>query len=266
MTLRAALPALLLAACASAGPSIATLRDARFILLGEVHDNAEQHRQRAALLRELLADGRPTRVVFEQMGAVHDAAIAAARRNAEALAVAGRLDRDAWRWPLHRPLIEAALAGGATIAGGDLERDQVRAIVRGGLDAAPADIRRTLADDASWGAADQQALQRIVEAAHCNALPASQVAPMALAQRARDAALARAMLRAPPGTRAVLIAGNGHVRNDLGVPHYLRAAGVAPSAIVAIGFVERGDDEAAVYDAVRVTAKADRTDPCAAFR
>ena len=58
---RAAWLALALAACATAAPDVERLRSARFILLGEVHDNAEQHRLRAALLRDLLADGRPTR-------------------------------------------------------------------------------------------------------------------------------------------------------------------------------------------------------------
>ncbi|HSI57488.1 MAG TPA: ChaN family lipoprotein, partial [Ideonella sp.] len=47
----------------ASAPELAQWRGARFVLLGEVHDNAEQHRQRAELLRALLADGRPTRVL-----------------------------------------------------------------------------------------------------------------------------------------------------------------------------------------------------------
>jgi uncharacterized iron-regulated protein len=89
---------------------------------------------------------------------------------------------------------------------------------------------------------------------------------MALGQRARDAAFAHAMLDAPPGARVVLIAGNGHVRTDLGVPRYLRAAGVAASDIAAIGYVEQGDDDAAPYDARRIGPRAARTDPCTALR
>lgn len=264
--LRAGLLALALAACAGVAPSVEALRDARFILLGEVHDNAEQHRQRAALLRGLLADGRPTIVVFEQMARAQDAAIAAAPRDADAVASAGRLDREAWRWPLHKPLIEAALAGAATVRGGDLGRDEVRAIVRGGIDAAPADLRATLAGDASWSATQERSLQSMIEAGHCNALPPDRLAPMALAQRARDAALAQAMLRAPAATRVVLIAGNGHVRRDIGVPHYLRASGVMPAQIVAVGFTEQGDEDSAPYDTRQMTARAERTDPCAAFK
>jgi uncharacterized iron-regulated protein len=253
--------------CAAAALDIERLREKRFVLLGEVHDNAEQHRQRAQLLRALLADGKATRVVFEQMARTHDGRIAAAPRDADAIADAGRLDRAAWRWPLHKPLVEAALQGGATVHGGNLERDAVRAIVRGGLDAVPADLRSALSADAAWSAADDEALRRLVDAGHCHMLPASQLPAMTLAQRARDAALAQAMLQAPAGTRVVLIAGNGHVRTDLGVPRYLRAAGVPDSQIAAIGFVERGGEhDDAPYDERRTTAAVDRPDPCAALR
>jgi uncharacterized iron-regulated protein len=251
-----------LGACASAP----TPREARFVLLGEVHDHAEQHSERAALLRELLADRRPTRVVFEQMDRAHDARLAAAPRDAERVADAGALDRRAWGWPLHRPLVEAALDCGATVRGGNLPRDAVRAIVRDGRAALPADVRALLDADTAWGDAQQRALEREIANGHCGLLPVSQLGPMALAQRARDAAMARALLDAPPDARAVLIAGNGHVRTDLGVPRVLRAAGVPARQIVAIGFVERGTDADVPYDERRESAPLQRPDPCAALR
>jgi uncharacterized iron-regulated protein len=262
-------PILFAAACAVPPPALddsalPRLRAARFVLLGEVHDNPIQHRMRATLLTELLADGRPTTVVFEQMGRAEDAAIAAAPRDAEAIADAGRLDRKGWGWPLHKPLFEAAIAASARVAGGNLEAPQVRAIVREGLPAVPADLRPLL-EGPGWSARQQQALEREIDAGHCHALPAAQWPAMALAQRARDAALAQALLSATAaGGRAVLIAGNGHVRRDLGVPHYLRAAGVPAAQIVAIGYLEE-DERDAPYDLVRITSSVPRDDPCAAF-
>jgi len=250
-------------ATAPAPPSADGLRNTRFILLGEVHDNPEHHRRRAELLRRLLADGRPTRVVFEQMDRAGDAALAAAARDPEAVADAGRLDREGWRWPLHRPLVEAALAGGATLSGGNFDRDLARRLVRRGLAAAPADLRQAL-DGVPWSAAQDETVRGAIESGHCGALPADRVAPMALVQRLRDAALAQAMLHASE-PRVVLIAGNGHVRSDLGVPHYLRAAGVAPRDIAAVGFVEDGD-AAMPFDLQEVTPRVPRPDPCAAFR
>lgn len=239
-------------------------RQARFVLLGEVHDNAEQHRQRALLLSALLSDGRPTRVLFEQMDREYNPAIAAAPRDADAIATAGRLNRPAWQWPLHRPLLEAALAAGAEVGGANLSRTAAGAIVRGGLAAAPADVQPLLARS-DWTPALQAVMEREIDTGHCGALPASQWGPMVLAQRARDAAMAATLLQAPDRTRVVLIAGNGHVRTDLGVPKLLREAGVPPRDILAIGFFEQGDPGLPV-DVVRHTPASPRGDPCEAFR
>ncbi len=261
------------------------LRPADHVLLGEVHDNPAHHRLRAALLRALLADGRPTWVVFEQIDRQHNAAVAAAPRDAEAVARAGQLNR--WGWPLHRPVFDAALAGGATVVGGNLSRAEASRVVRGGVAQAPVELQHWLAapetpntpgaaQPTPWTAAQDAELQRQVDVGHCGALPPDMIAPMALAQRARDAALAQAMLQAPPGVRVVLIAGNGHVRRDIGVPHYLaarvpaEALAVQGKRIVSLGVLERAPDGAtaidAPYDEVWFTARAQRPDPCADFR
>ena len=264
----------LLGACAGPGsdPAGRTLSEARFVLLGEVHDNPLQHQARAALLRRLLADGRPTRVVFEAIDRGRDGAIAAAAAaaapdddaRAEAVAGAGQLDRAAWRWPLHKPVIAAALAGGARVVGGNLPRIEARAIVRGGVEAAPPDLRQRLAAT-PWSAAQRAALEALIDRGHCGMLPSAMWPAMALAQRARDAALADAMLGAAASERAVLIAGNGHVRSDLGVPSVLRGAGVPAHEIVAVVYLEEGD-EAVPADRVLRTPATARSDPCAPLR
>lgn len=268
-----------------------SVRPARYVLLGEIHDNALQHRLRAALLRALLADGRPTWVVFEQIDRQHNAAVAAAPRDTEAVVSAGQLDKKGWAWPLHRPLFDAALADGATVVGGNLSRAEASRVVRGGVAQAPADLQRWLtapdaaavahaadasavdgANDAAlpsaWTSEQDAELRHQVDVGHCGALPPAMIAPMALAQRARDAALAAAMRGAPVGVRVVLIAGNGHVRRDIGVPHYLA---VAPAdGIVSIAFLERGSAGQTVadgpYDQAWFTAPVERPDPCASFR
>ena len=260
------------------------LRGARYLLLGEIHDNPEHHRVRAELLRALLADGVPTWVVFEQIDGQHSAAIEAAPRSTDAVVEAGRLDRKGWAWPLHRPLFDAALEGSATVIGGNLSRAEASGVVRGGLAQAPQELRRYLTDagdegtPSSWTAAQDAELIRQVDEGHCGALPPKMIAPMALAQRARDAALASAMVRAPAGTRVVLIAGNGHVRSDIGVPHYLRAGGTAASdrtqrgnqPIVSLGLLERAPDGSTSvdgpYDEAWFTTRVARPDPCEGMR
>lgn len=269
-------------------PSAAALAGADHVLLGEVHDNPEHHAARAALLRALLADGRPTTVLFEMMGRQHDAAIAqalAARRRgdgavpgtsddavralADAVATAGALDRGGWGWPLHRPLVEAAAGQGADIRGANLESTEARAAVREGLAGLPPDVRDALAADRRWSEAQQRVMLQLIDDGHCNQLPERLHAPMVLAQRARDAAMAMAMQRAltdRPGSRAVLIAGNGHVRRDVGVPHHLAALGVSEAAVAAAAWLEPGQPGVG-FDFIAVTsAPAGRPDPCEAFR
>ena len=245
------------------------MADARFVLLGEVHDNPRHHTLRAQWLQAMLADGRPTRIVFEQMDATRDAELQAARvatpTDSAAITRAGGLDAKAWRWPLHQPLVDAALAGNAAITGGNLPRDTIRAVVREGT-VPPA--LKPLLDAPGWTPDQQRATEADIAQGHCGALPDKQIAPMALAQRVRDASLAQAMLAAPAGERVVLIAGNGHVRRDRGVPHYLRVAGVPDTAIVAVAFVEdEGDSTPAnAFDRLQATAREPRPDPCEAFK
>ena len=239
-----------------------------FLLLGEVHDNAQIHEKRAAFLRGLLADGKSTVVVFEQMGRDRDAAIAASPREVEALIDASGFDRKGWRWPLHKPVVDAALAGGAKIAGGNLERDKARALVREGEGAWPADLA-ALRSSSGWGEAQQKLMEQDIDEGHCGALPKQMMPGMVLAQRGRDASMAQAMLqaRAAGAERVVLIAGNGHVRRDVAVPLYLRAAGVPAGDVLSIGYLEEGSGQpGAIYDEVVRTPAAQREDPCASLK
>jgi len=282
-------------------PLLKRVRGARYVLLGEVHDNALHHQLRAVLLRLLLSDGVPTTVVFEQIDRQHSTALQDAATRAQADAAlhrsavdvepvidAGQFARKGWGWPLHRPLFVAALGAGATLAGGNLSRAEATAVVRGGIDAAPADVRGLLdsADSrpagTGWTSQQQAALLHEVDVGHCGALPAPMLAPMALAQRARDAALALAMVdamkRLPAGARVVLITGNGHLRADIGVPHYLRVLaerdaepGATPPRVMGIAFVERSGDGTpdgadGTQDEVWFTPRAARADPCASFK
>jgi uncharacterized iron-regulated protein len=93
--------------------------------------------------------------------------------------------------------------------------------------------------------------------------------------------MAQALVDDATANGAVLIAGNGHVRDDLGVPVYLRVPDQrgARSTSISVGFLEAsaGDAEADTfpraliaanpgYDYVVITPAIERPDPCAAFR
>lgn len=278
--------ALVLAGCATAPPAalegriwdaragqfidedtlLARLRAARYRLLGEVHDHPEHHRVRARLIRGL--DGR-AEVFFEQFDRERDASLRqaqAAGADADGLAQAGALDAKAWAWPLHRPLLEAAIAGAHPVRAANLSRADARRIARAGA-LAPSDaaLARTLGT-AAWTEARERALRRTLLDSHCGMLPAKVAPAMALAQRARDAAMALALLSA--AGPAVLVAGNGHVRRDLGVPLYLPGN----ATVLSVGFIEaragepdpRAYDPGA-YDYVWFTPPQPRPEPCEAF-
>jgi uncharacterized iron-regulated protein len=81
---------------------------------------------------------------------------------------------------------------------------------------------------------------------------------------ARDIVMARA-IRPHLERGVVLLAGNGHVRRDIGVPFWLTAA--ARRNTISVGVLERDDDgpaaeSAADFDAYVITDRADRADPC----
>ncbi|MFN3302165.1 MAG: ChaN family lipoprotein [Roseateles sp.] len=262
---------LAVAATALAGCAHVALPTPDFVLLGEIHDNAGHHQLRAQRLAALLADGRPTAVVFEQMPAARNDALQAQQRQAprdvEALVDAGQLDRKGWRWPLHQPLVQASLAGGARVLGGDLERNDLRRLMREGDAAWPAGPL-ALAGRTPWGEAEQQAMLKTIDEGHCGALPPAMMEPMARAQRARDATLAQTMLdaRAAGAQRVVLIAGNGHVDRELAVPRYLEAAGIAPGRILAVAYEEPGQASRGRFDERQHAAAVEREDPCKALK
>jgi uncharacterized iron-regulated protein len=106
------------------------------------------------------------------------------------------------------------------------------------------------------------ALAAQIEASHCGMLDAATAGRMALAQVARDQFMAR-VLQANAGRGVVLLAGNGHVRTDVGVPRWLSAELRRRS--LAVGVLEEGDATAA-FDRRVFTAPHTRPDPCAAFR
>lgn len=243
------------------------LAAADFALLGEVHDNPAHHELRGRLIAAL-ADRHPA-VVFEQIP--ETGAPIAPPPPGEALEAwleRQGFDPKGWRWPLHRPVIEAAVRHGRAVWGSGVSRELLRSVVRGGDTAAPAHLRplleRTPLDSAARAALDRDLID-----GHCGRLPASMIPGMRAAQVVRDAAMTRALLQAAPGGPAWLIAGNGHVRNDMAVPRLLRAE--APGKrLVVVGFLERdmngappGAEARAAYDVVVVTARVERGDPCA---
>jgi uncharacterized iron-regulated protein len=255
------------------------LRTARYRLLGEVHDNPAHHAIRLKLLDALGGSGLRPAVAFEQFDRAHDKALqqrlAAGDVTADAVAQAVQFDRKGWNWDLYRPLVEAALRYRMPLRAANLSRAEAGRIAKEGMAALGAAQVSRLRLETVWSPEKDRVLREIVYEGHCRSIPEPLTANIAAAQRARDATLAETLLD-PSADGAVLIAGNGHVRRDLGVPLYLRQA--SPDArIVSLGLleVESGKDRAAdyfsagaerAYDFAWFTIRAQREDPCIALR
>ena len=264
---------------------------AGMLLLGEVHDNPVHHQVRAWLIENrwsrIIGDRPPTRilgVVFEQIRTDQEPAL----DQFKALAEAGSgtaddllrlLEWDKSGWPpsaIYKPLFEAVVVARLPIFAGNLPNDRVRAVARGGS-IGPED-RARLELDKPMPANLAEALNRELADGHCGMLPPEAIGGMAAAQRYRDAQMADALLSAEQRHgAAILIAGNGHVRKDRGVPWHIRER--APKAwvtTVVLVEVKEGKTDPELYvprdpegkpaaDLMIFTPRAEREDPCEAM-
>lgn len=247
----------LLASCGHAPP-----QDFRFeqpvVLLGEVHDNAAQHALRLRAFERWLGAGARPALVMEQFDRERQGVIDTLLAQAPALdadqliaAAGGR----GWQWQFYRPFVELALQYRLPIVAGNVSRDDARKIMREGLEATgfnaavPTELLELQAND--------------IAASHCGMVDADTARRMALAQVARDQAMAAAVEK-HAARGVLLLAGNGHVRIDAGVPRWLSPATHARSE--AIGVLELQTPDAGRFDRVVRTAAQARPDPCEAIR
>jgi uncharacterized iron-regulated protein len=238
------------------------------VLLGEVHDNPVGHARRLQHLQAALGAGWRPAVAMEQFDRERQADIDRARRERpdDADHLITQAGGKGWDWAHYRPVIALALARGLPLLAANVSAADARQIVRGGYGSVfDATQQAELGLDRPLPADWQAGQEREIDTGHCGALPATLWPAMARAQFARDAVMAR-LLGGQVGRGAVLLAGNGHVRRDLGVTRWLAPAAAARCWVV--GYLESpvAPAEAARYDAVVPVPTASRPDPCEAFR
>ena len=261
------------------------LASARFVLLGEKHDNADHHRIQAWVVERLIADGRRPAVAFEMFRSNQDQALAdylaAHPKDAAGLGPALGWEQSGWpAWKYYQPIAQAALDAAAPVLAADLARSTIRKVSRQGTAALGAEQVDRLALDHPMPEAITDVMRVEIIESHCRQLPETMIDPMVTVMRARDAHMAGVLVRgaAMDGRDgAVLIAGKGHVRADHGAPFHL--ARLAPDErVVSVGLVEVVDEaveparytgkfaaERLPFDVVWFTPRVDRKDPCEEF-
>ncbi|OGA98239.1 MAG: hypothetical protein A3E25_15960 [Burkholderiales bacterium RIFCSPHIGHO2_12_FULL_69_20] len=252
---------------ASASPGAWRAGPGQALLLGEVHDNAAQHALRLQALAALLAqDDRPALLLEpfdrERQPAI-DLALQADAAGPTDAPIDARIDAviaasgqvAGWHWPLYRPYIGLALQHGLPIVAANVSRAESRRIIALGL--GPTGWQPEVPEDIS------RAQAAAIERSHCGQVDAGLAVRLSQAQVARDQFMAR-MISTHAARGVVLLAGNGHVRRDIGVPRWLSPALRARCHVV--GFLEPDDHSGSAYDEVVRTAAQPREDPCAQMR
>jgi uncharacterized iron-regulated protein len=269
-----------------------TIRAGGIVLLGEVHDNPEHHAVRGDILWPRL-QMVPTKklhpaAVFEHIRTSQQEGLDSFYRHAKSSRRLWRapdllreLDWKSTGWPaaeIFYPLFDAALWAKQPIYPGNVVRERMRLLARGQDQPTDEETRHLkLAQALPQPLLDTLASE--LEGSHCGMLPPKAIPGMSLAQRYTDAHLAEALVQAAgKHGGAFLLAGNGHVRTDRGVPWYVRR--LAPErSVVAVMFleVEEGKNDATTYltrapdgtpaaDYVMFTPRHERPDPCEKMR
>ena len=249
----------------------ARLVRSRHVLLGEKHDNPRHHQLQAWALAALVKAGRRPLVAWEMVTPAEAWALSQhlrdRPRDAAGLGSALGWKRRGWGpWSLYLPIARVALEAGLPMVDAGVERRAVMAAIHG----RGADPDRTPA----LPAAARAALTRQIRRAHCGHAQGRMLRAMVTAQRLRDLRMARQLTTRATTGGAVLIAGNGHVRADFGVPFYLKAVDPAVQLVVLSPQevrpgVTRPQDYFAgppPFDYLWFTTRVDTLDPCEKFR
>ena len=222
------------------------IEGASYLLLGEKHDNPDHHALQLATLERFIELGRISVVAFEMMDS--DAQNRLNSIQQQGLTTLDELkaylvwDEEGWDWNFYGPLIMMVYRAEIPMAAANITDATVGRVYG---EATSPEIARIL-DEATMAQ-----LNVDIDESHCGLLPESQFPAMVRVQQTRDFTMAGSMPNPAAGKLTVLIAGNYHVRQDLGVPNYLLAkdAQLESDDILALSFmeVEPGEEDPEAY-------------------
>lgn len=233
------------------------LESARYLLLGEKHDNPDHHNLQYAVTSSIIASGKLSLLSFEMMTEESQPLLNEVPNQTlsslEAIASYLQWDNEGWDWDFYGPLVQLGVDNKIPLAAANISSETMRSVYGAVADADSAEFLKPEVIDQ---------LNKDIDSSHCGLLPESQFPAMVRVQRARDAAMAKSLEGAGPGDVAVLIAGNYHVRKDLGVPNYLAHSNssLAGQDIVAVSFMEVSPEASNLADYIEATAGVDAYD------
>jgi len=254
---------------------ISSIDASSFLLLGEKHDNPDHHRLQLAVLNNLIAKNRVSNVAFEMLDSTSQPLLDEIHK--EPISTMAELetylnwDEGGWDWAFYGPLLNASYMAGLPMTAANISEDAMRRVYGEPL---LAEISTVLNEDT------MNRLNADIDESHCGLLPESQFPAMVRVQQARDDSMAASMIRPTAGMLSILVAGNYHIRQDLGVPNYLLAKNprIEREKIVSLSFMEVGQElmepqeylqafgEQRAFDFIWFTPAISDEDYCASLR
>ncbi|MFT6430224.1 MAG: putative iron-regulated protein [Halopseudomonas sp.] len=231
---------------------VESLVSAPHVLVGEKHDNPDHHRLQLWLLQRLHEVRPQASLLMEMIDPSQQAAVdrLQGKLTDEAQLPAELAWGEGWDWTLYGPLVRWGLVESQHLLTANISQDEMKAIYQN-----PDELAGI------YSAQAREVLNDAIATSHCGKLPQSQFPAMLAVQQQRDQRMAKQLADAPKN--ALLMAGNYHVRKDIGIPLHWPVEGVAPPLVVML--IEAGGalPDRSQADFVWLTAAMPEIDYCA---
>ena len=241
-----------IAAATATAARVDALLPADALLIGEQHDAAEHQQIEQQVVAHLAGRGLLAALAIEMADAGVSTAKLKPTSTEQQVRNALRWNDKGWPWAAYGPAVMTAVRAGVPVLGANLPKAQMRSSM------GDAKLDTQLPGPAL------KAQQQLIRLGHCNLLPESQITPMTRVQIAKDQAMAQTIEDvALPGKVVLLLAGNGHVNRQLGVPQHLPATLHAKAVHLRAG---DATDKDSAFDSTWATPRLAEKDYCAGLR
>lgn len=254
---------------------IGALEDTDYVILGEKHDNPDHHLLQAEVISDIGKRGKKVKVGFEQFSKDQQEALKTYLdlHPGDAGGIGEAIGWKKLGWPdykIYEPVFAAALANKYEIFPLGMSEVVKKRVGEKGLEGLDDNLFRELNMDRSLPAGVQALLSEEIRSSHCYKVPDAVLPRMIEMQKARDAVMAYQADAESKRMGAVLIVGNGHARNEWGVPLYLRRINrIAKRATVSFTEVRDEYEKPEIYvegdnpyDYIWFTPALSRDNPC----
>lgn len=247
-------------------PEYSQLTESNIFLLGEVHDNQVGHMERLEDIKTITSrtKGRVA-VVLEQInrgsGSLEDPENPTCH---DLECLLSLVKSSGWEPAYYKDVLQYGLDNDWVFYAGNLNKSDIRQIMSSGLNSVLPDETKQFgySDWESMPVAYQTDMIEAMIQGHCGLIDEKTATYMGSIQIGRDIWVSSQISRASEYQDVVIVlAGNGHVRKDMGIPFWL--ARVGKYRYASFGYIEGQNKRLnQPFDVIRSIPVAKRADPC----